>query len=87
VDWRLFPLPALAFIETEKPIIDGSGQVIRWVDLRRFVLSQDTGGAIRGPGRSDLFWGNGMYAEIAAGHMQQKGKLYFLVLKPEALQK
>lgn len=87
VDWRLFPLPALAFIETEKPIIDGYGQVIRWVDLSRFVLSQDTGGAIRGPGRSDLFWGNGMYAEIAAGHMQQKGKLYFLVLKPEAMQK
>ena len=87
LDWRLFPMPALAFIETEKPIIDGYGQVIRWVDLSRFVLSQDTGGAIRGPGRSDLFWGNGMYAEIAAGHMQQKGKLYFLVLKPEALQK
>ena len=84
VDRRLFPLPALAFIKTQKPIIDGSGQIIRWVDFSRFVVSQDTGGAIRGPGRSDLFWGNGMYAEIAAGHMQHKGNLYFLVLKPGA---
>jgi membrane-bound lytic murein transglycosylase A len=87
VDWRLFPLPALVFIETQKPIIDGYGQINHWVDLSRFVLSQDTGGAIRGPARSDLFWGNGMYAEIAAGHMQQKGKMYFLVLNPEALEK
>jgi membrane-bound lytic murein transglycosylase A len=85
VDRRLFPLPALAFIKTQKPIIDGSGQISRWVDFGRFVVSQDTGGAIRGPGRSDLFWGNGMYAEIAAGHMQHKGNLYFLVLKPDAL--
>ncbi len=85
VDRRLFPLPALAFIKTQKPIIDGSGQITRWVDFSRFVVSQDTGGAIRGPGRSDLFWGNGMYAEIAAGHMQHTGNLYFLVLKPDAL--
>jgi membrane-bound lytic murein transglycosylase A len=85
VDRRLFPLPALAFIKTQKPIIDGSGQITRWVDFSRFVVSQDTGGAIRGPGRSDLFWGNGMYAEIAAGHMQHKGNLYFLVLKTDAL--
>jgi membrane-bound lytic murein transglycosylase A len=85
VDRRLFPLPALAFIKTKKPIIDGSGQITRWIDFSRFVMSQDTGGAIRGAGRSDLFWGNGMYAEVAAGHMQHKGYLYFLVLKPDAM--
>ena len=48
-----------------------------------FVLDQDTGGAIRGPSRADLFWGNGPYAEIAAGYMQEFGKLYFLILKPD----
>lgn len=83
LDRRIFPLPALAFIETEKPLIDGSGQINTWTDFSRFVLSQDTGGAIRGPGRADLFYGNGRYAEIAAGHMQHSGKLYFLILKPE----
>ncbi len=84
LDRRLFPLPALAFIKTQKPLIDADGQICDWIDFGRFVLSQDTGGAIRGPGRADLFWGNGTYAEIAAGHMQHTGRLYFLVLKPEA---
>lgn len=83
VDFRLFPLPALAYIETEKPLIGGSGEILRWEPFSRFVVSQDTGGAIRGPARSDLFWGNGTYAEIAAGHMQHWGRLYFLVLKPD----
>jgi membrane-bound lytic murein transglycosylase A len=76
-------LATLAFIKTEKPSIN-DGQIDNWVDFSRFVLNQDTGGAIRGPGRADLFWGNGPYAEIAAGHMQHMGKLYFLILKPDA---
>jgi membrane-bound lytic murein transglycosylase A len=84
LDRRLFPLPALAFIESEKPLVDPNGDIIRWEAFSRFALSQDTGGAIRGAGRSDLFWGNGNYAELAAGHMQQPGKLYLLVLKPES---
>jgi membrane-bound lytic murein transglycosylase A len=84
LDRRLFPLAGLAFIETQKPVIDGSGKIHEWVDFGRFVTNQDTGGAIRGPGRADLFCGNGRYAEIAAGHMKHPGRLYFLVLKPEA---
>ncbi len=84
LDYRLFPPAALAFIETEKPLVDGSGRIAGWTACRRFVLNQDTGGAIRGPGRADLFWGSGSYAEIAAGYMKQPGKLYLLVLKPDA---
>lgn len=84
LDYRLFPLPALVFIETAKPILDGGGRIINWQDFNRFVISQDTGGAIRGPGRADLFWGNGPYAEVAAGHMRQTGNLFLLVLKSEA---
>ena len=82
LDRRIFPLSALAFIETEKPLINDDGKIHNWITFSRFVLNHDTGGAIRGPGRADLFWGNGPYAEIAAGHMQHKGKLYFLILKP-----
>lgn len=83
LDYRLFPLPALVYIETEKPILDSSGQIIDWETFGRFVLSQDTGGAIRGPARADLFWGSGPYAEAAAGYMQQRGNLFLMVLKPE----
>jgi len=84
-DRRLFPDAALAFAESKKPLIDGSGGIGAWTDLHRFVLSQDTGGAIRGPGRADLFWGNGRYAELAAGHMQHPGRLFFFVLSEEYL--
>ncbi len=82
LDRRIFPLSGLSFIETQKPVVDGAGQIHDWVDFSRFVLNHDTGGAIKGPGRADLFWGNGAYAEIAAGHMQHTGNLYFLILKP-----
>lgn len=83
LDRRLFPPAALTFIETKLPLVDNSGLIQEWVDCTRFVLNQDTGGAIRGPGRADLFWGDGLYAETAAGFMQHPGELYFLVLKPE----
>ena len=83
LDRRIFPPAALAFIQTDKPVVDSTGQIDSWTDFSRFVLNQDTGGAIRGPGRADLFWGNGPYAEIAAGHLKHMGKLYFLVLKPD----
>jgi membrane-bound lytic murein transglycosylase A len=82
LDRRIFPKAALCFIETEKPIVDGAGQIQSWRRFTRFAMNQDTGGAIRGPGRADIFWGNGPYAEIAAGHLKHTGNLYFLVLKP-----
>ena len=81
LDRHIFPPAALAFIETEKPLIDDAGRIQSWLRFSRFALNQDTGGAIKGPGRADLFWGNGSYAEIAAGHLKHTGRLYFLVLK------
>jgi membrane-bound lytic murein transglycosylase A len=84
LDKKLFPPAALAFVETKKPLSDSQGQVNTWMDCRRFMLNQDTGGAITGPGRADIFWGSGPYAELAAGHLKHPGKLYFLVLKPGA---
>lgn len=47
--------------------------------LRRLVVAQDTGGAIRGPVRGDVFWGFGPEAERRAGEMRQAG-LYYLLL-------
>jgi membrane-bound lytic murein transglycosylase A len=81
VDRQIFPMATLAFIRTEKPLVEGKGAITGWTTCSRFVLNQDTGGAIRGPGRADIFWGNGEYAELAAGYMQHMGELYFFVLK------
>lgn len=77
-DARLFPAAALAFIRTARPARSAIGR-IEWKPVSRFVLNQDTGGAIRGPGRVDLFWGRGPEAELAAGLMREPGTLYFLV--------
>ena len=46
--------------------------------LRRLVLAQDTGAAIVGEVRADLFWGSGPQAEQAAGLMKQPGRLWLL---------
>jgi len=81
LDYRLFPLPALTFIEASKPVLDANGSIDSWQPFKRFVISQDTGGAIRGPGRADIFWGNGAYAETAAGHLKHRGQLYMLIKK------
>lgn len=83
LDSRLFPPGALAFIRAQKPVVDENGQISEWQDFSRFVLNQDTGGAIKGAGRADLFWGRGSYAELAAGHMNHEGELYFLIKKPQ----
>jgi len=79
-DSKLFPKGALALISTQKPVIE-NGVIKEWAPFTRFVLNQDTGGAIKGPGRADLFWGEGPEAEIGAGYMQQEGELYFLMQK------
>jgi membrane-bound lytic murein transglycosylase A len=82
-DRRLFPPAALALVQTEKPVVDLEGKIERWIPFTRFVLNQDTGGAIRGAARADIFWGNGAYAEIAAGHLQHPGQFYFFILRPD----
>lgn len=85
VDRKIFPPAALMYIQTQKPVMTEAGRIGAWEDFGRFALNQDTGGAITGPGRADIFWGNGPYAELAAGHLQHRGDMYFIVLKPEAL--
>ncbi len=81
-DLDLFPKGALAYIQSEKPVLAENSATRTWEHFGRFVLNQDAGGAIRGSGRADLFWGSGLYAETAAGYMKHEGALYFLVLKP-----
>ncbi len=83
LDKNIFPLGGISFIQTQKPIINAAGTIKRWGSFSRFVVNQDTGGAIKGTKRADLFCGNGFYAKIFAGNMNKQGNLYFIVLKPE----
>ncbi|MBU8849964.1 MAG: murein transglycosylase A [Desulfobacterales bacterium] len=81
-DSRLFPKGALCFMQAQLPDQLDINSLKDWEKASFFVLNQDTGGAIKGPARADLFCGNDDYAEFTAGHMNKYGKLFFLVLKP-----
>jgi len=80
-DSRLFPKGALAFIVSRRPILDAGGNLNGWQPFSRFVLNQDTGSAIRGPKRVDLYFGSGHEAGLAAGFMKSSGAVYFLIKK------
>lgn len=80
-DRKVFPRGGLAFVDTALPSTIGLPKE-NWDRASLFVLNQDTGGAIKGPARVDLFCGNGDWAAYTAGHMTAYGQLYFLVLKP-----
>ena len=82
LDSRLFPKGALAFITCEKPVVNDRYEITGWKKFSRFVINQDTGGAIRGAGRADIFWGCGPYAETVAGNMKNEGELYILIRNP-----
>ena len=76
-----FPEGALAFIHLRKPVFDAEDNILQRVSFSRFVLSQDKGSAIKGPGRVDLFCGFGAKAEATAGTLKEKGELYLLLKK------
>jgi membrane-bound lytic murein transglycosylase A len=80
-DPDVFPKGALAFIKTQKPMFDAKGQIKQWVPFSRFVLNQDAGTAIKGPGRVDVFCGDGPDAEQIAGSLKEKGDIYILIRK------
>jgi membrane-bound lytic murein transglycosylase A len=70
VDPAFVPLGVPVWLDTT----DGAG-----TPLRRLMVAQDTGGAIKGPVRGDFFWGAGDNAAAQAGAMQSHGR-YFLLL-------
>lgn len=81
-DRSVFPRGVLCFVEARMPSMDAPGTTAEhFKPVSGFVLNQDTGGAIKGPGRVDFFCGHGPWAEHAAGHMNHTGRIYVLVLK------
>ncbi len=76
VDTRYIPLGFPLWLDTDMP---GEGRGA----LRRLMVAQDTGSAIKGPVRGDFFWGTGDEALAEAGRMKSRGR-YFLLL-PERL--
>ncbi|OCR02574.1 murein transglycosylase [Oscillatoriales cyanobacterium USR001] len=79
-DKSLMPPGALALIKTRLPYQNQKGNFDQVV-VSRYVLDQDSGGAIKGPGRVDIFMGTGELAGDRAGLINATGELYYLILK------
>jgi membrane-bound lytic murein transglycosylase A len=76
-DKSIFPRASLCFIEAKLPV--------QAQTFQGFMLDQDAGGAIRAPGRCDVYMGVGDEAGEMAGHTLAEGRLLYLLLKPDAL--
>jgi len=72
VDRRIFPYGMPVWLD-----LDGVFEPEK--RIRRLVVAQDTGGAIRGAVRGDVFWGHGAEAEKNAGHMKSRGRYWVLL--------
>lgn len=79
-DKSLMPPGALALINAPIPYSNPDGQLESRM-VNRYVLDQDTGSAIRGAGRVDIFMGTGPQAGDRAGIISGAGELYYLLLK------
>jgi membrane-bound lytic murein transglycosylase A len=69
------------FIPLGAPVFLDASDTKAQVQVRRLLVAQDTGGAITGPVRGDLFWGFGPEAEARAGVMRANGRYYLLLPK------
>jgi membrane-bound lytic murein transglycosylase A len=75
-DQTLYAQPV--YIETDIPGSDPQSPL----PFARLMIAQDTGGAILGAHRGDIFFGRGAQAEYRAGHQNSKGLVYWLLPKP-----
>ncbi len=76
VDTNYIPLGAPIWLKTEVPI---QGSETELTPYRHLLIAQDTGGAIKGIIRGDIFWGAGDEAAFSAGHMKQNGRYWILL--------
>ncbi|MGE4132165.1 MAG: MltA domain-containing protein [Bdellovibrionales bacterium] len=78
----------LAFVRSTRPVESGQYDLeeedsskVPFTSFARFFLDQDTGGAIKGKARADLYFGEDEYAYFSAMHMKQTGQIYYIMAK------
>lgn len=80
VDASQIPLGAVLWLRSELATAK-AGDSSQFSPIARLVLAQDTGAAIRGLGRIDLFVGSGPAAQLAAARTSRPAELYLLLPK------
>ncbi|MFZ9010727.1 MAG: MltA domain-containing protein [Anaerohalosphaeraceae bacterium] len=79
-DKSIYPRASLAVVKTKLP--RAVGDSVNKSAYTGFALDQDAGGAIRAPGRCDVYMGVGDTAGRMAGQVYEEGKLYYFFIKP-----
>lgn len=77
VDRMHLPLHAPVWVDATRP--DQDDKTVQDIPFQRLMIAQDTGGAIKGAVRGDVFWGFGAKADEIAGRMNNKGRLVLLL--------
>lgn len=80
VDRSLWIFGTPVWLDTEAP----RGAAGTLTPFRSLMVAQDTGTAIKGHARGDVFWGAGEEAAFTAGHMKSPGRMIVLLPKPLA---
>ena len=81
IDPKIIPLGAVAYMRVPMPQSNPKGELLGIFPTSRFAMCQDTGGAIQGPGRVDIFLGWGKEAKTQAVNQWHEGRLYILLKK------
>ena len=76
VDRSFVPLGVPVWVDSTVPSLSAQEEE---PSLQRLFVAQDTGGAIRGPLRGDVFWGHGAEAAEVAGRMRQRARMWLLL--------
>jgi membrane-bound lytic murein transglycosylase A len=84
VDKTIYPFGAMTLVRSVRPSKIVGEYAAEWKSFAQFMITQDTGGAIRGTGRVDLYYGSGAYAEVAAGQTDSPGEVYFVITRDES---
>lgn len=77
VDKKWIPLGAPLWLNTTRPAVHKNKET----QLQRLMIAQDTGGAIKGFMRGDIYWGSGKIAAFLGEHMKNKGHYWLLLPK------
>ena len=86
VDRAFIPLGVPIWLDATRPDAD---PLQPDQTLQRLFVAQDTGGAIRGPLRGDVFWGHGKESAAIAGRMRSEGRFWLLLpraIEPRAVE-
>ncbi len=76
IDRQWVPMGAPLWLNTTRP--DSKNPNVN-KPMQRLMIAQDTGGAIKGKIRGDVYWGGGDKATSIAGHMKNPGHYWMLL--------